>query len=1531
MLKFPRHSKNLSRELEQLVIGEHDTSDDNMEISELQMGAACFTQEPDTHGSTGADNKNRNQDTDDDDDDDDADIIARYQYKRNPSAVMANQHPEIMVKSSVTSTTSHSIAPGEGKIPTNLMRESTWDVDAFPNLHPTGKFGIHYNRETKLPPWQYVLQRLYNVNRQFATSTTLLFASMYFLERHSLESQINISCLKGSISSDKVFQGVKDPLSVLQQVPGSPKYWQTERYKIVAKLENLGPFTFFFTLSCADKRWMENFTTILHQEGHTVSYEIHDGEEIILVNGQPIQQYVKDQNLHEMVRQNVPTVARNFNQRVRSMLKHIVMGKNSPMCVEFYNYRVEFQMRGAGHIHGILWTDLPKLEQSFPGITACIKKLRNQERLDDAQCDTVANFVDSFTTCSLHTENVAEIVAEVQIHNHSKTCRKKGNDCRFGYPKFPSDRTIIAQALDDKLYDSKEAKQGIMKVHKANLEAVKTVLKELKQADYSKTTIADILKQSGVTPDEYYKALSVTSKGTVIVLKRTVDEIYVNNYNPEWIKAWNGNMDLQVCLDYFAIITYITDYYSKDESGTLQFLIEAMKESTSKQPEERMRIIANTYSTHRLKGEFECVYSIDPNMHLTDSNIKTTWIDTGLPDTRRKLLRKISDEDEPGDGTSTEHVQTDPNAITIPGKEGRYMVNSSSLLDKYASRPDTLDSLTLCQFAKMYEPLPKNSKMDKTSNGIHALSAWLIANASEEKPEFLPRIIHVCKGYMKIRKKPSVLRFKEYREDKEPHAYIYAELLLYHPWRNEDELHHDDLNDCLKLYQTYRENIVIVKNKVFPHKNNVEEGRAFVDSLDDCHATHIGDLLDAEHEKETEEQAEIGKEIDDDNLPRMPDDALINLEIHDVPDGVAVYRRIDVSDTEKMRSDVRFLDRDQRMVFDIVIKFTKDIAKGLNEKHIMPPKLIVHGGAGSGKSTIINVLSRWVEKILRKDDDRHPDQPYIVITAPTGCAATNIKGTTLHSAFRLPFKNEFISLSDEQRDTQRILLSRMKVLIIDEISMVKADQVYQINLRLQELKQNHLDFGGVAVILFGDLMQLKPVQGRYIFEEPKNASHNLSCVTRSLWRQFQVVDLRFNHRQGEDGIYADLLNRIRFGKPTENDIQILMERHTDDPPMDGLHLFAMNKDVNMFNENKLNEIDGDVVALEASCIHPTIKDYKPQISSDGTTIKDAPFLYKLKLKIGARVMITYNINTSDGIVNGSLGTVRGFDRQAKDNSVRDILVMFDDKESGKLLRSMKRRSDGLTPIGRVSYQQSIGKNNMQNATKVKIVQFPIKLAWALTVHKCQGQTIRKPLKLVGHMKKVHHEAQAYVLLGRVQSLDQLILTDFTKDKIKVNQTAVAEANRLSQISLNRNNPWYDTNDGNIKLMHFKSRSLKAHVDDIIADFTIVCSHIICITETWLNENDEQSVEIPGYIGHFCHAGRGKGIAVYIKRGNDNQNEIQIKRINVQIMAISMEKLDVFVVYRSADFNIRQLGSHLDGRIHPARSTVISTVISTWIY
>jgi hypothetical protein len=87
------------------------------------------------------------------------------------------------------------------------------------------------------------------------------------------------------------------------------------------------------------------------------------------------------------------------------------------------------------------------------------------------------------------------------------------------------------------------------------------------------------------------------------------------------------------------------------------------------------------------------------------------------------------------------------------------------------------------------------------------------------------------------------------------------------------------------------------------------------------------------------------------------------------------------------------------------------------------PLLVVHGGAGTGKSTLIKTIVKWTEATLRHDDDRHPDQPFIVLTAPTGTAAENIKGLTLHSAFNIPFGNDFINLGDKKRDQKRHELS----------------------------------------------------------------------------------------------------------------------------------------------------------------------------------------------------------------------------------------------------------------------------------------------------------------------------------------------------------------------------------------------------------------------------------------------------------------------------------------------------------------------------
>ena len=175
---------------------------------------------------------------------------------------------------------------------------------------------------------------------------------------------------------------------------------------------------------------------------------------------------------------------------------------------------------------------------------------------------------------------------------------------------------------------------------------------------FPKITINDILIHAEIAKDLraskklYYEALGVSKKGKIIILKRTVQEMWVNNYNPEWILAWNGNMDIQLCLDFFAICTYITDYYTKDETGTMTHLIKAVKECHGKGQKETMRALANEFSTHRQVGESEAYYKLFPELHLTESSVKTVFVAGGFPHKRHTFLRKVKttkEYDDPED------------------------------------------------------------------------------------------------------------------------------------------------------------------------------------------------------------------------------------------------------------------------------------------------------------------------------------------------------------------------------------------------------------------------------------------------------------------------------------------------------------------------------------------------------------------------------------------------------------------------------------------------------------------------------------------------------------------------------------------------------------------------------------------------------------------------------------------------------------------------------------------------------------------
>ena len=536
------------------------------------------------------------------------------------------------------------VAPGEGQSPKSMMTDQDWDIKAFPHLHNfDGTNGKDQERKVKLTAQRYFIQRICNKEARFSKCPAYLYAAVAYLEERQINRNISLVGLRGrrlQTEDGKVSYELDDEYRAIESIPNTPKYWKKAKYEVLAKLDNFGPFQVFFTLSCADLRWEANFAAILLEKGYSINIKVapKDGVPTPEIEARsaggawkPIKQFIAEdveESNHELIRGNVLTATRYFHQRVKLFINKIVMAKSNPLCAKYYSYKVEFQQRGAAHVHGIIWLNLFRLEKlilkdgelahppddyvirdqessytPLKGIAKVFLKLRNCERLSKEDISILTVFIDSFTTVSTHGptvgDDVVAIVKEVNTHNHSYTCLKRGTDCRFKYPRPPAPYTIVAEPLEN-LELAEERK--ILKKHKDVITAVldaledSTIVEDLMEK-FDKASekagsehregrvkrIQELCKHAKVSYQDYIKALSTSRLGYTVVLQRDVDEIYVNSYNAEWIRAWDGNIDFQIALDFFSIITYITDYYSKDDSGTSELIKQGMAECTSKE------------------------------------------------------------------------------------------------------------------------------------------------------------------------------------------------------------------------------------------------------------------------------------------------------------------------------------------------------------------------------------------------------------------------------------------------------------------------------------------------------------------------------------------------------------------------------------------------------------------------------------------------------------------------------------------------------------------------------------------------------------------------------------------------------------------------------------------------------------------------------------------------------------------------------------------------------------------------------------
>ena len=631
------------------------------------------------------------------------------------------------------------------------------------------------------------------------------------------------------------------------------------------------------------------------------------------------------------------------------------MSKGGHMCVDYYNYRVEFQLRGAGHIHGVLWLDLDQFignqtdiengSNPFTDLKNVFKCVNGEENPSQAFCLALQNYADMFISCSLKTPG-GRIASEVNRHHHTRTCRKRGTTCRFNFPRFPSFKTVLSIPVRIKFPDP-EIRALILEKSKLVLSKIKQVLEDdevmkdlgsmfqeeidqyLSDLDHSdnaqeenllitsasstienwrKQRIIALLKVADVATileidttlspsqyeeellDSYTEILSISSKGYCIMNKRDIDEIYINNYNEEWIRCWDSNMDIQLTLDYFAIITYITDYYMKDDSGTMEFIKAAIKDSENEPLREKLKVVKNTFLTHRQMGESEAYYQLFPSMHLADSNIGTVFVATGF--NKSRFLKKLTKDD---------FGKTDKcRLINLDNNEDIFYIESPSLMDKYLRRPKELEAITLAQFSIRYFSVKLNTdksedveKVDlahlensepiaSDDNGINL--NFIISHIAEER-KALPHLIRLDgeslpgeSNFMKLRR-PIALRYHKFKPTTEPHEFYFSELELFHPFRKDSEFFPDNFDKCEEKFLQNQSSIQYIKCRVMEYLQLVEDSRAQAEELI---SEVVADELDDQKEQDEEDCRQEGFEDLDTFVVQDPNFAVTNdsSEIH---------------------------------------------------------------------------------------------------------------------------------------------------------------------------------------------------------------------------------------------------------------------------------------------------------------------------------------------------------------------------------------------------------------------------------------------------------------------------------------------------------------------------------------------------------------------------------------------------------------------------------------------------------------------------
>lgn len=375
----------------------------------------------------------------------------------------------------------------------------------------------------------------------------------------------------------------------------------------------------------------------------------------------------------------------------------------------------------------------------------------------------------------------------------------------------------------------------------------------------------------------------------------------------------------------------------------------------------------------------------------------------------------------------------------------------------------------------------------------------------------------------------------------------------------------------------------------------------------------------------------------------------------------------------------------------------------------------VTGGAGVGKSFLINELSKSDMGIAK--------------TALTGSAAVQIGGSTIHSWAEIGLGKETSEnlgkkILNSKYSTFQEKLKCIEILVIDEVSMLNDELFTKISEVLSIVTGNSKPFGGIQVVLVGDPFQLSPIEGKH-------------CFMSEHWKKcgFIVKALTVNMRQKDDEPFKEMLDRLRLGECSVSDLKLLEAQKSKvfDKGVVPTRLFAKNADA-----EKINLFEFSL--LQTPIVHFETRYTGTDQTASRKYAKSAHVNEVSKLRVGAQVMLSCNLSVESGLVNGTRGVVE---------SIASNMVV---------IQTLK---GDLVPIG---FKEVANDNEDEDKSAVKFKHMPLKLAWAVSIHKSQGLTLDAVEVDLG--SSIFADGQAYTGLSRARSLSSVKIVSVLRRSFK---------------------------------------------------------------------------------------------------------------------------------------------------------------------